>query len=114
MNKILIALIALFAFASTSFARWGLEWNANPEPDIAGYRVYKGTAVDEYTLHQDVGNVTEIDLTDLPVGQYYFVVTAYNEVGLESLPSDPFFVSVVSKVTNLRLKIFSDSISVSE
>ncbi len=62
-----------------------LEWNANPEPDIGGYRVYYGTESGVYSKVQDVGNATEAVLSGLPVGPtYYCVLTAYNTLGLES------------------------------
>lgn len=63
-----------------------LAWDANSEPDLAGYRLKYGTAPDTHDTVIDVGLVTRYSV----VGQllygvaYYFVVTAYNEAGLES------------------------------
>jgi hypothetical protein len=66
-----------------------LEWDPNPESDIAGYRVYRGTTSGNYTVQVDVGNDTtyEPQGVDWSVPQY-FVVTAYNTGDLESEPSD--------------------------
>lgn len=62
-----------------------LEWNPNPEPDIAGYRVHYGTESRTYTEVVDVGNVTAAVLSGLEVGPtYHCVLTAYNTLGLES------------------------------
>ncbi len=62
-----------------------LEWNANPEPDIRGYRVYYGTESGVYDQVVDVGNQTQAVLSELPVGPtHYCVLTAYNTLGLES------------------------------
>jgi Bacterial Ig domain/Purple acid Phosphatase, N-terminal domain/Fibronectin type III domain/Bacterial Ig-like domain len=62
-----------------------LAWDANTEPDIAGYRVYFGTSSGSYSVNLDVGNVTDFVVTGLQTGTlYYFAVTAYNSSGFES------------------------------
>jgi hypothetical protein len=65
-----------------------LNWNANPEADIAGYRVYydvdsgypyEGTGATEGASGIDVGNVTTYSLTGLPANKnLYFTVLAYD------------------------------------
>ena len=65
-----------------------LIWNANPEPELAGYKVYYGTTSRVYTQSVDIGNQTTAALTNLSVGVTYFsVVTAYDAQRLESPPS---------------------------
>jgi hypothetical protein len=65
-----------------------LEWNANAEPNIAGYKVYYGTNARSYPVVIDVGNRTNHLIPNLLRGlTYYFAVTAYNTDGLESDPS---------------------------
>lgn len=59
-------------------------WDANEEPNILGYRIYWGTAPGEYSSTLDVGNVTEFTVDGLDYGTYYFAVTAYNDLDLES------------------------------
>jgi fibronectin type 3 domain-containing protein len=62
-----------------------LAWNPNKEPDLAGYRVYYGTASRKYGPGIDVGNVTSYSLTGLTKGQkYYISITAYDKSGKES------------------------------
>ena len=62
-----------------------LVWNPNTEPDVAGYKVYYGTAPRTYGPGIDVANVTSYSLTGLIKGQkYYIVVTAYNRSKQES------------------------------
>jgi len=67
-----------------------LAWDPNPEPDLAGYRLYHGTNSGHYSDVIEVGNVTNHAVTGLLDNTTnYFVLTAYNTSGLESLPSNP-------------------------
>lgn len=62
-----------------------LSWNANNEPDLAGYRLRYGTVSGTYGSPLNVGKVTSYDLAGLSAGTtYYFVVTAYDASGNES------------------------------
>jgi hypothetical protein len=65
-----------------------LAWDANTEPDLAGYRVHYGTVSGSPTTTVDVGNVTQRQFSGLQAGvTYYFRVTAYNTSNDESAPS---------------------------
>jgi hypothetical protein len=62
-----------------------LAWDANTEPELAGYKIHYGTASGSYTVHIDVNNVTTYVVTGLTAGQtYYFAATAYDSFGNES------------------------------
>jgi hypothetical protein len=62
-----------------------LAWDANPEADIAGYKVRYGTTPGNYPSVQDAGNATSATVNNLTPGTtYYFVVTAYSTTALES------------------------------
>jgi fibronectin type 3 domain-containing protein len=62
-----------------------LGWNASPDADVAGYRVYYGSSSRNYTNSVDVGNVLTNTVAGLINGtRYYFAVTAYDMIGLES------------------------------
>lgn len=62
-----------------------LVWDPSTEPDVAGYKIYYGTAPRTYGSGIDVGNVTTYALTGLIKGQrYYIVVTAYTKSNRES------------------------------
>jgi hypothetical protein len=51
--------------------------------------VYVGTAPGVYGLPISLGSVTSYVMSNLSIGTtYYFVVTAYNTSGGESLPSN--------------------------
>jgi len=62
--------------------------------DIAGYRVYYGTAQGSYPNRVDIAdrNTMQVTLSDLATGTYYFVVTTYDMDGRESA-----FSQVVTK-----------------
>ena len=69
-----------------------LTWNApttnsdgTPLTDLAGYKVYYGTASGNYAQTVDVGNVTTSVVSNLTDGAtYYFAVTSYDASGGES------------------------------
>ena len=62
-----------------------LAWDANSEPNIAGYKIYYGLQSGTYSDTVNVGNFTSCVISDLVEGQtYYFAATAYNTVGYES------------------------------
>ena len=66
-----------------------LAWNPGTSSGIAGYRVHYGTSSGSYPQIFNVGSTTTVTVSGLIPGQtYYFVVTDYNTVGLESLPSN--------------------------
>jgi chitinase len=66
-------------------ANVSLAWDRNPESDIAGYRLYYGTASRNYTANLDVGNTDQHTVTGLVAGTtYYFAATAYDISGAES------------------------------
>jgi hypothetical protein len=58
--------------------------------EIAGYTLYYGTTEGDYSNAVDINdaNTTSATVSDLPVGTYYFVVTARDIAGLESGYSD--------------------------
>ena len=56
-----------------------LAWDPNTEDDLAGYKVYIGTASQTFSQIIDVGHVTAFTVTDLLEGETYFsTVTAYD------------------------------------
>jgi fibronectin type 3 domain-containing protein len=73
-----------------------LTWSANTESDLAGYKIYRAEASGGYGAPIAIlGNVTSYIATGLQVGKtYYFVITAYDSAGNESLPSNEVSKSI--------------------
>ncbi len=62
-----------------------LEWDPNSESDLAGYKIYYGTASQAQTDSIDVGNATTYTVMGLHDGTtYFFAATAYNTSNQES------------------------------
>jgi len=62
-----------------------MTWDPSASTDIAGYKLYWGESSKQYSESVDVGKSTTHTITGLSSGQtYYFAVTAYNSIGLES------------------------------
>ncbi|NJM55824.1 MAG: fibronectin type III domain-containing protein [Verrucomicrobiae bacterium] len=92
--RIFLALLALVMAAQSAGAVGTamLAWNRNPESNVAGYRVYYGSKAGSYSQVVDVGNQIQAEIVNLAPGNvYYFVVTAYNTSGDESMPSAEVF-----------------------
>jgi len=81
------ALWALLFCVSAYAADVPLVWDPNSETDLAGYKVYWGTASGVYgapvTL-PGTPSAPTYTVSNLTPGTYYFAVTAYNTAGLES------------------------------
>ena len=65
-----------------------LTWRANGEPDLAGYKIYVGTASGTYNAPGSpfvAGKVVSYTVSNLPKGQtYFFAMSAYDTAGNES------------------------------
>ena len=67
-----------------------ISWNANTEPDMASYNVYRGTTSGVYTSHNTITHpTTSFFPPDLLVDtRYFFVVTAVDTSANESANSN--------------------------
>jgi len=78
-------LIPFFHGTNVFSAQITLAWDPNTEPDLAGYKVYYGTASRVYGSPISVGKVTTYILVGLTQGQnYFYSVTARDTSGRES------------------------------
>ena len=94
--------ISLLFLRANSVAQVGLIWDApttnadgTPLTDLAGYKVYFGTASRSYGAPINIGNVTTYTVTGLTPGiTYYFAATAYDTSNNESDFSNEVYVMV--------------------
>ena len=72
-----------------------LTWEPSTLTNLAGYKVYMGTASGVYGAPITVGNVTSYSVANLAIGStYYFAVTDYNTSGIESVFSNEVSKSI--------------------
>jgi hypothetical protein len=72
-----------------------LSWSPVSSSNLAGYKVYVGTASGRYGSPLDVGKVTSYAITNLVLGNtYFFVVTSYSTSGAESAHSNEVSKSI--------------------
>lgn len=67
-----------------------LAWDANSETNVIGYRLHYGPTSGQYTNSITINSpLTSATVYNLTGGsEYFFAVTAFNESGLESDPSN--------------------------
>ncbi|MEW5801617.1 MAG: Ig-like domain-containing protein [bacterium] len=70
-----------------------ISWAANPETDLAGYRLYYGFSSGQYEQPIDIGNQTAYQFTATLCPPYYFAFTAYDTSGNESTLSPEIIFS---------------------
>ena len=137
MKKLLLAIVILLATTMSAYALdVTLEWDANTEPNIGGYRIYKGTSaadVIKNAAHR-VGDVVPAQdtnpdpirfrytVTGLPNVDTWFAVTAYDtetppqESGLSNIvmaarvapppPAPPQNLSIWERIYSWLMRLF--------
>ncbi|MES2661367.1 MAG: Ig-like domain-containing protein [Verrucomicrobiota bacterium] len=74
-----------------------LAWTPVPETNIQGYRVFVGTASNQYSQQFDAGNSAAFSVPGLVSGEtYYFAVKAIGRTGIEGERSDELVVPVTT------------------
>lgn len=85
--KYIIAIVALFLLCFVNFAdaETTLSWDANTEPDLKGYKVYRSAETGaNYTMEAELGKVTTYTIPDELASCAFWVVTAFDFETLES------------------------------
>ena len=85
--KKLTVIIIVFLLAGVSWAQevvgpTGVQWDQNSEPDLAGYRLYESGVSGVY------GGTPHAWPAPHAVGTWFWIVTAYDDSGNESGPSN--------------------------
>jgi|GEM_PF-3383881 len=101
---IYLVLMGVLPFAWAAQVR--LAWDANGEPDLAGYKLYYGTVSHSYGTPVNVGNVLDYTLTGLTQGQtYYLALTAYDSSNNESSYSIEVSGAATDPVQNVAITV---------
>ena len=100
------AIIILLMFSVANAKTIKVSWDANTESDLAGYKVYYGTASGVYGDPIDTGLATSTTIQLSPsVGTtYYFAVSAYDTSANESELSDEASLFVGDSVAPTKPK----------
>ncbi len=83
----LVFSLAFFAALTAADAASSVtvSWDANTEPNLAGYHLYYGTSSRQYTQTVEPGQTTSANVGGLAEGAvYFFAVTAFDDTGTES------------------------------
>lgn len=82
--------------STLEFGQIRISWDANPESDLGGYKVYRSTsgAVGTFGLLFDVSVTNVLDTSVLAGNTYYYYVAAYDTSGNESINSSVISVSI--------------------
>lgn len=80
-------------------ANLNLGWNGSTDAGVTGYKLSYGTTSGHYTTSINTGNSTSATVTSLaPGATYYFVVAAYDSIGLQSVSSNEVSLSVPNNI----------------
>ena len=97
------------AFAGQATLSWvapSINEDGTPLTDLAGYKIYYGTASGNYTHNVDAGNVTTYAFTNLTDGKtFYFVATAYNAAKFESKYSNEISKTIPALTQTYTLSV---------
>ena len=85
-----IMLMASVAWAATNVS---FQWDANTEPDLAGYNIYRSDISGAYGIEKLVGTVDKANCCQftengVPDGTWFWVATAFDTYGNESAYSN--------------------------
>ena len=103
-----VSVTALYFIVSSTIAYAGqvtLGWDKSTETEVAGYKVYYGTATRNYTQSIKIAspNITACTIINLLNGQkYYFAAIAYNAELIESDYSAEVFTTISPVTTTVQ------------
>jgi len=99
---VLIAIFIVLLWAFPAFSQIDVSWDASPELDVAGYKLYWGLESRVYNSFKE----TPITKIELPLSlferekTYFFAVTAFDNYGNESTFSEEVAFFVTTNVRN--------------
>lgn len=110
-HKTILLTVLLVAFSAPAFGEdVTLVWDPNTEVDLAGYKVYYGTASGVYASPVTISVQTTYTIKNLSPGTYFFAVTAYNTAGRESGYSNEVTKTVAATSAIYKCDLNGDSL----
>ena len=94
-TRLIFLLFLLLLVVDAQAASVLVTWRANPESDIAFYRVYQGTSAGSYGICTNEVTGTNFLWTGLGEGTWCVAVSAVNNLGPESQLSEPLEFGLV-------------------
>lgn len=83
-----------------------MAWDPSPDANVAGYYIYYGTISGQCTNRLDAGPTATATVSGMEVGMtYYFTVTAYDEIGQESPPSNEIAFTVPDPIPDTPITL---------
>ena len=110
MNLKLISLVCfittfLFVFMASGV---GLMWNPSPDVEVTGYKIYWGTSSHNYSNALDVGNVTNVVISNTNFilnGVYYFAATAYDTNTESDFSNEVMWTNTPLNITYVGVRV---------
>lgn len=103
LASLFVGFTTLGAFATNTVT---LAWNPSLDGTVTGYHVYQGAVSHAYTNVVDVGSSLTNTVPGLKAGvTYFFAVTAYDLIGLESLFSNEVSYNVPTGLALLQARV---------
>lgn len=87
MKRLFLLLILLSVALPAMAEDITLSWDASPTDGVTGYVVNYGNATESLEYSKNAGNVLTTTIEDLPPGEWFFVVKAYDDSNV-SAPSN--------------------------
>lgn len=83
-----ILFVPLIAFGQSALDTVTFAWNPSPSAGIKKYYLYFSQSTNEWTHVKDAGLETQATVGLPALGKWYFIATAMNTNGIESVPSN--------------------------
>lgn len=86
--------LATVGFAQTPLDTITLGWNPSSSPEVNGYSLYFSQSTNQWTHVKKTGLTLQATVGLPTLGRWFFIATASDTNGLESLPSNMFTYEV--------------------